>query len=104
MNCKDFVSPFKGGKLIRKRGFILVLVFILSFVFSGNKVLHAQCYTAGQSLPNTGFIVKSSGYKDLDSLVFQEITNLQFFFGVKIDFFYLLETTFVSFLIKELYY
>jgi hypothetical protein len=91
MNCKDCFCPIKRGEFIRKRGFILVLVFILSFVFSGNKEVNAQCYTAGQSMPNVGYFLRSSGYQDLDSLVFQEINNLQLFFGVKIDFFFLLE-------------
>jgi hypothetical protein len=54
--------------------------------------IKAQCYSAGQNLPNSGFIVQTSGYAELDKIVFQEINQLQQFFGVKIDFFYLLET------------
>ena len=52
--------------------------------------IKGQCYSAGQNLPNSGFIVQTSGYAELDKIVFQEINQLQQFFGVKIDFFYLL--------------
>lgn len=62
----------------------LTLIF-LSFQSFG------QCYTAGQNLPSGGYILRSSGYRSLDSIVIQEIINLQSFFQVKVDFFFLQE-------------
>ena len=67
---------------------IFTTIIILSLINN----IKGQCYSAGQNLPNSGFIVQTSGYADLDKIVFQEINQLQQFFGVKIDFFYLLET------------
>jgi hypothetical protein len=72
--------------MIMKKLFTLITVML--FIHN----IKAQCYSAGQNLPNSGFIVQTSGYADLDKIVFQEIYQLQQFFGVKIDFFYLLET------------
>ena len=69
-----------------KKSIIAITILILS------QNINAQCYSAGQNLPNSGFILQTSGYADLDKIVFEEINQLQLFFGVKIDFFYLLET------------
>lgn len=72
--------------MIMKKLFTTIIILLLINNIKG------QCYSAGQNLPNSGFIVQTSGYADLDKIVFQEINQLQQFFGVKIDFFYLLET------------
>jgi hypothetical protein len=52
---------------------------------------NAQCYKAGQNLPNTGLLLISSGYSDLDAVVIKEVQKLESFFGVKVDFYFLLE-------------
>jgi hypothetical protein len=52
---------------------------------------NAQCYKAGQNLPNTGLLLISSGYSDLDAVVKTEVQNLESFFGVKVDFYFILE-------------
>jgi hypothetical protein len=50
----------------------------------------SQCYKAGQKI-SSGYTLITSGYAELDKIVFEEINRLQIFFGVKIDFFYLKE-------------
>lgn len=67
---------------------ILILLFIIS-VSKFNAL--SQCYSAGENLPNTGFILQGSGYDDLDEFVQKEIKSLEDFYGVNIDFFFLLE-------------
>jgi hypothetical protein len=64
---------------------ILATIWLLSNSSFG------QCYSAGEHLPKTGLILESSGYYDLDSLVFAEIDKLEKFFKVDIDFYFLLE-------------
>lgn|GEM_PF-4237270 len=66
-------------------------IILFLTIFNTVQFLNAQCYSAGQRLPNTGFCIASSGYQELDNIVFQEINKLQAFFQVKIDFFYLIE-------------
>ena len=58
-----------------KKLFTTIIILLLINNIKG------QCYSAGQNLPNSGFIVQTSGYADLDKIVFQEINQLQQFFG-----------------------
>ena len=67
---------------------LILLIAISLFV---SNVAIAQCYSAGESLPNTGLLRTSSGYRDLDSIVVNEIGKLEEFYGLKVDFFFLLE-------------
>jgi hypothetical protein len=67
------------------------LIIVIIILLYGQNI-KSQCYSAGQNLPNSGYILQTSGYAELDKIVFQEIYQLQMFFGVKIDFFYLLES------------
>ena len=67
---------------------LILLITISLFV---SEAVFAQCYTAGESLPNTGLLRTSSGYRDLDSIVVNEIFKLEKFYGLKVDFFFLLE-------------
>lgn len=86
MNCKDYIiCKIKRRKFIRKRSFFLVLVFILSFVFSGFKELKAQCFTAGQTIDNGKFL-SSTGVKEIDEIVFNEVQKLERFFGFDVHF------------------
>jgi hypothetical protein len=67
----------------------LIAVFTITLFSSYS---FSQCYSAGENLPSTGYIVQTSGYRDLDSIVVSEILKLENFFGVNVDFFFLLET------------
>ena len=66
----------------------IFLFFLTMSILDGK----TQCYSAGQNLPGGGFIVRTSGYNELDKIVISEINQLQLFFGVKVDFFFLLES------------
>jgi hypothetical protein len=63
---------------------IAVIIFVIPNLF-------AQCYKSGQNLPNTGYLFQSSGNVGLDAAVYSEIPKLEAFFGVNIDFFFILE-------------
>lgn len=67
---------------------LILLIAISLFV---SNTVDAQCYAAGEYLPNAGLRRTSSGHSDLDSIVENEILKLETFFGVKVDFFFLLE-------------
>lgn len=67
-----------------------IILSIISLICIEN-IGHSQCYSAGENLPKSGFIMTSSGHADLDMFVFQEILDLEKFFGVDLDFFFLLE-------------
>jgi hypothetical protein len=67
------------------------LILTLLIVILALNLSYSQCYKAGQNLPNTGLLLISSGYADLDAVVFYEVQKLQIFFGVKVDFYFLLE-------------
>ena len=68
--------------------------FFLIVIFLANCSYYSlgQCYQSGQNLPNTGYLLVSSGYSGLDAVVYSEIPKLEAFFGVKVDFFFLLES------------
>jgi hypothetical protein len=83
-SCYTFFKAIKISLLLKVIPILLTTSLVTFNSFS-------QCYTSGQNLPNVGYTLSTSGYKNLDSIVFQEINNLQGFFGVKIDFYFLLE-------------
>ncbi|MFN4884943.1 MAG: hypothetical protein ACK5HD_01875 [Bacteroidota bacterium] len=66
----------------------ILLIATCLFIIS---VSRAQCYSAGEHLPNTGLLSITSGYRDLDSIVVSEIFKLERFYGVNVDFYFLLE-------------
>lgn len=66
------------------------VLFIITVLVS--KLSMSQCYSAGDNLPNSGYLLSSSGVEELDSIVFGEIQKLENFYGVNVDFFYILET------------
>ena len=66
----------------------IFLFFLTMSILEGK----TQCYSAGQNLPDLGFTLRTSGYNELDQIVVNEINQLQVFFGVKVDFFFLLES------------
>lgn len=68
-----------------KKSIIAIFILLLS------QKIEAQCYSAGQNVPSAGYLLRSSGYSELDKIVQEEIYKLQIFFGVKIDFFFLKE-------------
>jgi hypothetical protein len=67
----------------------LILLLAVN-LFVGNAII-AQCFSAGEHLPNTGLLRVSSGYRDLDSIVVNEIYKLEKYYGVNVDFFFLIE-------------
>ena len=62
--------------------------FLSALIIS--KFSWSQCYSAGQTIPS-GYIIASTGNKNLDSIVHSEINNLERFFKFNVDFHYLLE-------------
>jgi hypothetical protein len=67
---------------------LILLIAISLFV---SDAVFAQCYAAGENLPSAGLLRSTSGYTDLDSIVIEEINKLEKFYGVEVDFFFLLE-------------
>ncbi len=67
-------------------------LFFLSVLITIHLSVNAQCYSIGESLPNQGFVLNSTGNLELDNIVKTEISKLENFYGVNIDFFFLLET------------
>jgi hypothetical protein len=65
------------------KSFFTITFSILFYTYSS----FGQCYyKAGESIPDGTFLVKSSGIKSLDSIVYSEINKLENFFQVKVDF------------------
>jgi hypothetical protein len=65
-----------------------LLIILLSITLIQGK---AQCFQANSPLDQEGWIVTSSGNKRLDDIIMQERFKLENFFGVKVDFFFLIE-------------
>ena len=68
------------------------LVLIFTILILNISSVFSQCYSAGHNLPGTGYGLNSSGNVKLDKIVRDEIIKLEKFFGVNVDFYFLLET------------
>lgn len=77
----DYISILK--KACRMNfNFIFLILFFSCFLSSS---FYSQCFTAGQSIEG-GVFLKSTGVKEIDEIVIDEVNKLERFFGFDVHF------------------